>query len=120
MQMKRYINYVKWDHMRDRKRTNREMLYNAVMYPIWIFLGRLAKAGFLNTEHGALLRLRDFTPFFWRVLVRRAVERERAYWEREMSIYFGQQLEKARAEGGKAAFDFLLNRIDEDFKSKGA
>lgn len=96
------IKSLKYDYLRDRERTTREMIAYGIKLPYWLFLRKLARAGFIKAEPGAYLRLRDFTLFFWRTLVNRAIESERIHWE--------YKLRQARKEALNDALEYFSNR----------
>lgn len=130
-----YWNVVN-DLPRVRKRTKRDMLRWVFLYPWYRFLGMLNRAGFMNTPEATYMSIFDFTPFFWRTLVNRAVEKERRHWnnkidqERQNSLQLREEqrrhwqheidllrqnyanlLEDARRSGSEEVWEYLKNRI---------
>jgi hypothetical protein len=69
------LHWQKYDYPRGRPMSVVEQLKYNFSIPYWKFLRRLCIWGFLTTREGYIMRLRDFTPFFWKTLVAREHEK---------------------------------------------
>lgn len=64
--------WITRDHAALRPYSFKEQLKVNLFYRL---ASKMAKRGFFKTEEGAYIRLKDFTPFFWRTLLERKDKR---------------------------------------------
>lgn len=113
-----YYWHIRFDLPRDCQRTKMEMFKWVFLFPWYEFLRMLAKPGFLNTPENCYMRLRDFTPFFWRTLIERAVTKRCRYLESKLEQQeydFRRVLETARRDAQEEVWEYLEAKIDEGF-----
>lgn len=85
-------------------------------YPYWCIIGRLAQWGFFTTEEGAYIRLRDFTPFFWRTMILRELDQVERIYKNVMAMH----VKTAVLAENKRVLDILDRSFREQFPNANA
>jgi hypothetical protein len=96
-----------YDYVRDRPFTLWERIKWTLTWPYWHDLGKLSRWGFIDGELGTYIRLRNFTPFFWRTLLKRQKASLEARFAYELSV----KQREAADEREREVFAFLKEHI---------